>query len=209
MSGLGDDFAWTIAAIRASLVAAHRHDEGIDEAIRALDRQDLSADAFRCPAPRRLPGCRHLPDAIGETVMTAGGVAAAIAAIEDALHWRQNPNYSDEAMGQPGYMDSYAHAELIGPSGAFAGDDFLLGLLLLGPRLHYPAHRHPAPELYWLLSGGSAWWRKGEDWRPREAGETIWHDPMVPHATRTGAGPLLAVYMWTRETAEAASLCGQ
>jgi hypothetical protein len=203
------DVAAVIAAIRRALIARHGGEEGVAEVVRRLDAQKLSAADFRAPAPRRLPACRHLPEAIGEAVMVAEGVAAAIAAVEDGLAWQQNPNYSDEVMGQPGYMDNYAHAELIGPTGAVAGDDFLLGLFILGPHLHYPPHRHPAPELYWLLSGGSLWWREGDDWRQRPADATIWHAPMVAHATRTGDGPLLAVYAWTRDTTEPARLCGR
>ena len=109
-------------------------------------------------------------------------------------------------MGQPGYMQNYAYAELVGPSGPFAGDDFVFGLFVLGPGIHYLDHHHAAPELYWLLTEGSEWRRDGSDFMPRRAGETIWHEPWVSHATRTGPGPLLAVYAWTRDTGAHARL---
>jgi hypothetical protein len=103
-------------------------------------------------------------------------------------------------------MDNYAYAELLGTSGYFPGGDFLLGLLLLGPRLHYLDHRHPAPELYWLLTGPSEWRRGSEGFAPHPAGATIWHEPHLVHATRTGDAPLLAVWAWTRAVAEPAVL---
>ena len=105
-------------------------------------------------------------------------------------------------------MDNYAYAELIGPDGFFAGDDFLLGLMILGPRLHYRDHYHPAPELYWLLTGPSEWRRGAGGYESRQPGATIWHTPFVVHATQTLDDPLLTVWAWTRDVAEAAKLVG-
>ena len=95
---------------------------------------------------------------------------------------------------------------IIGPNGAYAGDDFLLGLFLLGPGLNYPNHAHPAPELYWILSGMSDWRVRDEEFSPREPGETIWHEPYVPHATNVGLQPMLAAYMWTKDVKQGALL---
>jgi mannose-6-phosphate isomerase-like protein (cupin superfamily) len=134
-------------------------------------------------------------------------VAAALAEIDEFLHWKQNPNYSDAVMGE-GYMDNYAYAELIGPGGFFAGEDFLMGLMLLGPRRLYLDHHHPAPELYWLLTGPSEW-RRGGEFVTRGAGETIWHPPMMSHATRTLDSPLLTVWAWTRDVSVPAKLLDQ
>jgi hypothetical protein len=103
-------------------------------------------------------------------------------------------------------MDNYAYAELIGPNGFFAGDDFLLGLLLLGPGIHYRDHHHAAPELYWLLTGPSEWRRGSGDFKMRDAGDVIWHEPSIVHSTRTLRTPLLAVWAWTRDVSEPARL---
>lgn len=206
MSASHDELAWAVGTIGSALAARHGGEPGVAEVLARLGAQDLSAAAFAAVAPVRLAGCRHLPEAIGEAVMTVAEVAAALAAVEDSLHWRRNPNYSDVAMGQPGYMQNYAYAELIGPSGPFAGDDFLLGAFLLGPGLHYPDHCHPAPELYWVLTEGSAWRCGDGHFAPRRADDTIWHEPWVSHATRTGQGPLLALYAWTRDTGQSARL---
>jgi quercetin dioxygenase-like cupin family protein len=35
--------------------------------------------------------------------------------------------------------------------------DVLMGMLELAPGATYPAHRHPAPELYYVMSGTAQW----------------------------------------------------
>ena len=189
-----------IDAIRRSL----KGDAAIGVKAR-LAEQDLSPAAAREPVARRLPATRFLPECVAASMFTSPDVAAALAETEELLHWRQNPNYSDQVMGA-GYMDDYAYAELIGPSGFFAGDDFLMGLLLLGPNRHYRDHHHAAPELYWLLTGPSEWRCGAGAFEMREAGDTIWHEPHLVHATRTGASPLLAVWAWTSDVSEPARL---
>ncbi len=193
-----------LAAIAAGLIA--RGGEGVEQVLERLGEQDLSRAAFTPPAPCRLPACRHLPEAVAETLVLDSALAASVAALEDALHWRQTASYSDAAMGQAGFMDNYGHAEIVGPTGCFPGDDFLLGFLVLGPGFHYLDHHHPAPELYWVLSGASHWKRGDEGFVERRAGETVWHAPNVVHATRTLADPLLTVWAWTRDVSTPARL---
>lgn len=205
-SHIHDGAQWFVRAFRSTLQANNAGDDGVAEALERLAQQDLSAAASVTPTATRLPACRFLPDAVAASLLSAPDMAAAIAALEEDLDWRQNPNYSDEAMGQPGYMNNYAYSEIIGPGGIYPGDDFLLGLLLLGPGLRYPSHAHPAPELYWLLSGDTEWKVRDEPFEAREPGETIWHDPYVPHATNIGITPLLAVYVWTKDVKHAAML---
>lgn len=159
------------------------------------------------PSPRTLPACRFLPECTAASMFVASGVAAALAGAEEYLHWKQNPNYSDAVMGE-GYMANYAYAELIGPSGFFAGDDFLLGLMILGPHRHYRDHYHPASEVYWLLTGPSEWRRGDAHFVEAPAGAVIRHAPMETHATRTGDAPLLAVWAWLKDVSEPAKLVG-
>ena len=187
---------WFLRAFTGSLQAGNAGEEGVDEVLAR----------WQVPQVRRLPACRFLPDAVAASLLSVPDLAAAIAALEDDLHWKQNPNYSDEAMGQPGYMNNYAYAEIIGPDGIWPGDDFLLTLLLLGPGLHYLRHSHPAPELYWILSGESAQLDIRPARRGAEPGETIWHEPFAPHATKVGLTPLLAAAVWTRDVDHAAML---
>jgi hypothetical protein len=197
---------WLIRAISRALEARRGVEANIGHVLAALSRQDLARPALQhCPA-RIMPACSYLAETVGAAIAVESDVAAAIAAVEQSLHWKQNPNYSDEAMGQHGYMNGYAYAEIVGPSGLFAGDEFLLGLLLLGPDRFYRDHYHAAPELYWLLTGPSHWRNGSSDWEAREAGSFCWHDPFVVHATATGSTPLLAIWAWTRDVGEPARL---
>ncbi|MDP9136707.1 MAG: dimethylsulfoniopropionate lyase, partial [Pseudomonadota bacterium] len=199
---------WLIAAIRGALAARRGEEANVDQIVSALARQDLAQSALQRHGPRLLPACSLLPETVGAAIAVSSDVAAAIAAVEHELHWKQNPNYSDGAMGQPGYMDGYAYAEVVGPSGFFAGDDFLLGLLLIGPHRVYREHYHAAPELYWMLTGPSKWKNGSGGWSMRDAGSLCWHDPFVVHATATEAVPLLAIWAWARDVGEPARLAG-
>jgi quercetin dioxygenase-like cupin family protein len=123
-------------------------------------------------------------------------IAEAFAAVEPLAEWLQNPNYSVKSMG-PGYVDRYGYVELIGPGRPVESPDLLVGLLLLGPDMHYPDHAHPAEEIYHVVAGRAEWWREDEGWRRKPPGTVIHHAPMVRHAMRTGDEPLLALYCWT------------
>lgn len=194
---------WFIAA--ASRGLAWRHGEGVADVLSRLARQDLSDGAAITPEPRGLPVLAHLPQCLGEAMLLDPDLAAAIAAIEDALQWRQSASYTDDVLGE-GFSDNYGWAEIIGPNGFFPGDDFLLGLLMLGPNRHYRDHFHPAPELYWPLTPESRWSIHGGPFAEVPPGATIWHPPMAMHATITREQPLLAVWSWTRDTATPARL---
>ena len=194
---------WLTGAIARGLHA--RPGEAVTEVMSRLAAQDLSEAAFREPEPRGLAVLSHLPQAIGEAMLLDPDLAAAIAAAEDALRWLQSSTYTDEVLGE-GFSASYGWAQIIGPDGFFPGDDFLLGLLMLGPGRHYRDHYHPAPELYWPLTSGSLWSRDGGPFAEQPQGAVIWHPPMMMHATKTGEAPLLAVWSWTRDTGTPAKL---
>ena len=153
-------------------------------------------------APKRLPACRHWTPALA---LANNSMAVALAPLEDVFHWVQNPNYSDAVMGA-GYMDNYAYANLVGGRGLLGGGGYALGVLLLGPGLLYPAHAHPANEVYYVV-GGTADWRRGDGpWTARAPGSLIEHPSGLVHATRTGDEPLLALYLWWGDIATHARL---
>ena len=195
--------AWLVGAVARGLEA--RQGEGLAESLAALASQDVGERAFAAPEPALLPVLRHLPYRIGETLLLDPDLAAAIAAVEEGLAWRQSASYSDAVLGE-GFSANYGWAEIIGPAGFFPGDDFRLGLLMLGPGRHYRDHYHPAPELYWPLTSGSEWSRDRQPFAEKPQGATIWHPPMTMHATRTADRPLLAAWIWTRDTGTPARL---
>ena len=202
---LYDTARWLIGAIARGLNA--RRSEGVALVLERMAEQNLSESGFREPAPATLPVLQYLPQCIGEAMLIEPDLAAAIASIDDDLQWRQSSAYSDALLGQ-GFMANYGWTEIIGPRGFFPGDDFLLGLLMLGPGQHYRDHFHPAPELYWPLTSGSQWSRDSGPFEVRPPGAVIWHPSMTVHAMKTDDTPLLAVWSWTSDTMIPARLAG-
>lgn len=161
--------------------------------VRAIDVARIKSGQAKSEAG----GSADLPVRRFWPAITAGGGALVgpLAAIEPHLRWVQNPNYV-AAPPDPNFLRNYGYVVLAGPGGLVETQNLALGFLMLGPGTHYPTHRHPAVELYIVVSG-RAEWRKAEDpWRIEPPGSVIRHETMVPHATRTLSEPLLAVYLW-------------
>ena len=144
----------------------------------------------------RIAVCRFWDTALTDSSATE--LTAALRALGPALSWAQNPNYRRRPP-DPTFLDNYGYAVIAGPSDGppalAAAPSLALGVLLLGPHAHYPVHAHPAVEIYYTLTAGE-WWREPGPWRSEPVGTAIYHAPNVRHATRAGAGPLLAVYLW-------------
>jgi hypothetical protein len=155
----------------------------------------------------RLPVCRFLEPAIE---VHTGPLVGALGALAPSLSWTQNPNYRRRPP-DPTFLDRYGYAVIAGPAAgppAFVLEPRLaLGVLLLGPHAHYPLHAHPAVEVYYTLTAGE-WWRDDGPWRAWGPGTAIHHPPNMPHATRAGPGPLLAIYLWRGDLTTHASLTG-
>jgi len=165
-------------------------------------------DAAATSGAKMLPVCRFLSIALGQAGTSVSSLGIALAALAPRLSWTQNPNYR-RSPPSPGFLDNYGYAVLAGPSDgppALARHDQLaFGVLLLGPRTHYQLHYHPAAEVYIPLNSAE-WWRGEGPWREEAPGAVIHHAPDVPHATRAGQTPLLALYLWCGELATHARL---
>lgn len=198
------DVRHVIGRIMRGLMA--RGGEGVANVIARLTDQPLTDPHFRLPEPATKAVVRYLDQTLTQAASLDRELADGLKVIAPALHWAQSESYTDDILGA-GFKDNYAWAELIGPKGFFAGDDFLLGFLMLGPHRHYLDHYHPAPELYWPLTEPSDW-KKGDNqpFIARKQGEVIWHPTLVTHATITHEAPLLAVYCWTRHVKVGARL---
>ena len=120
----------------------------------------------------------------------AAAVAEALEAVGFDLPWRYS--YPDH---DPLLSANVAFAELVGPRGPFYAEELRLGFTLIGPDILYPAHAHPAIELYHLIAGPSRWTAGpvSQDMRP---GAFILHPSNVVHAMQTRDQPLLATYCW-------------
>ena len=177
--------------------------------------RELRSEATQTPAgavPFGLPVCRFWAPAVETTDGQAplAGMMHALQALGPWLVWTQNPNYR-RAPPSADFLDRYGYAVIAGPADgppALIGHAALaLGVLLLGPRTHYPRHRHPATELYVPLNAGE-WWRGDGPWRTEPPGAVIHHGSEVAHATRAGDTPLLAIYLWSGDLGTHARLTG-
>ena len=161
----------------------------------------LAAATPIASAPRTIIASALLDDALPRTAL-----GAAIAQAAHLFRWRQNPNYTVANMGMA-FMAGYGYVEFAGPKEAlFHAPDIRVGVLLLGQRLHYPAHAHPAEEIYHPLTEGGLWRRGQEDWRTVPAGRAIHHPPMIVHETKAADSTLLALYCWRGNTVTEAQL---
>lgn len=135
------------------------------------------------------PLVRHLPAALAGLERDAPDIAALLRPLADGLPWR----YGYEASADmPDLHLNMGWAEFVGPAAPWRSDEVCLGVALIGANTHYPAHQHPAVELYHVLTGVAEW---SSHWR--RPGAFILHDSNQTHAMRTGDEPLLALYTWS------------
>jgi hypothetical protein len=178
----------------AALTAAYRLLGGLETAPVPAFRAGLPDAPERRPvAPHRIPAVRHLPDALAHTTAATAPLARILAVHAARLPWGRT--YTPDDFGAA-FHANYGWCELLGTRGPFACDRMALGVLLLGPGRHYPAHRHVAEEIYVPLTGGTEWRAGDADFAQRDAGAAIHHARNVPHAMRTRTHPLLALYLW-------------
>ena len=143
--------------------------------------------------PRKLPCLVHLDRAALLVDGRSRPIAQLLRDRAGEFHWGQT--YTAADFGQK-FMDNYGWLEVFGTRGHFENAAVAGGFLILGPGIEYPDHHHVAEELYIPLTGATEWRMSGGAWRLRAAGEVIHHASNVSHAMRTGAEPLLALYLW-------------
>lgn len=163
----------------------------IAEEIRSIGALLRQAEEVEPPRPQDHPVTRHLPAALK-------GVTG-LDALAGPLSWRYS--YAPSP-ARAGLEDRLAWTEIVGERAPLRHGALNLGYLLLAPETIYPPHAHPAVELYHVVSG-TALWTAGDILRRRVPGDFILHPSGVPHATRTRAQPLLAIYTWTGEVGTA------
>ena len=203
MSRSGPAQALLDAVIAFYGAAGRAGDAGAGAMLDAVRPELLRAPPAR-PGPRTIEASALLPAALD--VSPVSPIASVIADAIPLFHWRQNPNYNAANMGAA-FMAGYGYVEFAGLKDAlFHVPDIRVGLLLLGPGLHYPLHAHPAEEIYHPLMQGGLWRRGEEAWRVVPAGSAIHHAPMVPHETRSADCTLLALYCWRGDTTTEAVL---
>jgi hypothetical protein len=144
--------------------------------------------------PERLPACDHLDLALERALADReANLALSIAALAPALRWTYsyptNPRDRD-------LSSKVAFAQIAGRRGLQPDSAIHIGLTLIAPHVVYPAHFHPAVELYLAISG-TALWQSGEaEPAMKPPGSVILHPSSVAHAMTTFDEPLLAIWTW-------------
>jgi hypothetical protein len=151
------------------------------------------AAARRTVAPCSLPVLRWLPDVAGDAPVFSAALVAALCRAAPSLAWRQTYTVND--LGAE-FLENYGWSEIVGQRGPLTSERIACGFLLLGPNTLYPRHRHEAEELYLPLAGTAAWQQGDGLWREQSPRTLIHHASDEAHAMRTGARPLLALYLW-------------
>jgi hypothetical protein len=139
------------------------------------------------------PVTRHLRDALAAVDGPTAELRTAIRTVAHDLPWRYSYQQRDDA---PSLGENIAYAEIIGPDAPFRSTIFCLGLTLIAPDSFYPPHKHPAIELYYVVSGIAFWSLNNRHLTP---GEFVLHPSLATHSMRTRREPLLAVYTWSGE----------
>jgi hypothetical protein len=165
------------------------------------------AGRITVPAPRTNPVVTaHLEAALAAVAATRPALAACIAAAAPLLDWVTYDAYPRAEIGEA-FATGHAFASLVGGGAPLAADDFDLGLFLIAPHVLYRDHCHKAPELYAPLTGPHGWrFGPGLPLVIKPAHDPVWNDPYRPHLTKVGPIPFLALFGWTRDVAEAASV---
>lgn len=178
-----------------SILAAMRTflDSGADDTIGSfLEDMDWSM-APRRLEPAGLPCLEHLAAIAPEDETALARLTHCLIENRHGLRWGQT--YSAADFG-PKFLRNYGWTEIFGTRGHFRNAGMAGGFLVLGPDIEYPDHRHVAEEIYLPLTGGTEWRAGGSAYKMREAGAIVHHPSNVSHAMRTGASPLLALYLW-------------
>ena len=183
-------------ALAADLRARASAQPVLAEFAAKLQGVDCSAARSGRPAPFEHPAMRHLAPALAAADGPARVVGAARAAA-GAAGWYQIYRGGG---ADPALAEGMLAAQVVGMAGIVAGDEARMGLFLLAPGIHYPAHTHGAHEIYYCLSGRLTL-AHGLGGAPfaLTPGQLSVTPPDRLHSLTTGAGPVLLLYVWTGE----------
>jgi mannose-6-phosphate isomerase-like protein (cupin superfamily) len=114
----------------------------------------------------------------------------------DRVKWRGTRSYPAEL------KRVYRYKPLIGGTDWYPGwrgvplEDIATGILELDPGGYYPLHMHPAPEIYYVISG-KAKWTVGRETFLARPGMAIYHSPRTVHRmVNTGKEKLRTFWIW-------------
>ncbi|MEP0235326.1 dimethylsulfonioproprionate lyase family protein [Roseibium sp.] len=134
----------------------------------------------------RAPVCNLLEAvaALAPIEGTIGQLASALVPVLPKLVWVVD--YPEHSV----LKERFGHAVL------HLSPDLLIGCNILAAETDYPAHRHAADELYVPMTNGSTgYWQETGQTQHVSPGEIIRHASREAHAMRTGAEPVLNLWV--------------
>lgn len=146
--------------------------------------------------PRPDPLAVTLQDAPGDTSARWQGFRDAACAAGPIARWRDT--YRHTAIG----ADLHRHFgcyELLGQDAPYGTEEMRGFLVYQRPGYHYPAHHHPAEEIYLVVAGEAEFHLDGHASRRLGPGGTVFHPSGVAHALTTHDSPVLAWVLWRGE----------
>jgi hypothetical protein len=147
----------------------------------------------RVIVPSSVPVVRWLPQVRTGAPAFSSRVVAELCRVAPGMAWHRTYKVPDVSEV---FLDNYGWSEIVGLTGQLPSTRIACGFLLLGPATEYPLHRHEAEEIYIPLAGVASWQQGEGVWREQQPGTVIHHASNEPHGMRTGAQPLLALYLW-------------
>ena len=148
--------------------------------------------------PRQHPGCAHFLNSDSIAPARYEAFERAIREAAPALIW---PHIYRPSADQPDdidfrFADRLATCEIIGYEAPFTSEEMHLYFVYLPPDTFYPWHKHPAEELYFVLSGEAIFQRENKPDQTLTSGDHIIHETQEAHAIHTTDKPLISLAVW-------------
>lgn len=140
------------------------------------------------------PAVRYVDQALAEALTCPADLRGLFLRFAAQACWQVTESYRGHFEDR--FFEQEAWCELIGPTGLISSNQIRVGLLIMGPGLVYPAHRHPATEWYHVLSGTGQWAQGSQPALPRTPPAALFHRPDEPHAMTTHQDSVLALWSW-------------
>lgn len=130
---------------------------------------------------------------VGKTAPTTARIVEVIQQTYRDQQWRQPYKVEDFGID---FFNGTAWFPIADVEGPILYSEGLIEIMLLGPKVTYPNHRHSPEELYMVLAG-QVWW-EAEDQHAcwKYAGEVIHHRPNVVHSIKAGDEAVLILNLW-------------
>ncbi|NBD33375.1 MAG: hypothetical protein GVY17_10505 [Cyanobacteria bacterium] len=114
-----------------------------------------------------------------------------------AAGWAAWSEFYESCAWSSPFIECFANGDIIGPKAPWYSEQLIVGLFVFGPDIFYPQHAHPAPEIYYVLSGNPKF-QVGADqpFISQPPGSIVLHRSNISHAIKTDNLPVCGVYAW-------------